>query len=201
MSELSGRVGDRERCVDILRVLYLRFMRLRFSFNWLSVVCDPYLELKCPDLCYCLRWSFATEAYIMIDGMFSNGTYSFKQLVCYDAQIEDLLLVAKARLDNAIPDFHIIRNRVFAHFIDKQDDLFVRDIVLKFPDIFAVVTALHERCRYILGVSDDDIGGYRPDVFYKMEEQIDLFRDIVHRGYTYREDDELFEKLQVLFGK
>ena len=192
---------SRDKCVESLRIIYLRLMQLNFSYQWVNaLLLHPFMEQKYPDMCFCLQWTFATDAYITIDGMFSNGTYSFVYLSACDERVKERVVAAKERLEVLIPDFHGVRNQMFAHFIRKRDGAVVNTLFSKFFDVHGLISCLHKYCCDVLNVSGDEFGGYGSDVFHKMDEQIGDFVDMLLKGYCHGEDDDLCDRLTAIIS-
>ena len=191
---------DRERYIDILKILYLRLMNLRFRYRSASIAgFDAMLIQRCPDVCDSMQWMFACDAYVTVSGMFESGAYSFEALVQYNSQIKTLLDDARTRIDNEIPGFKEIRNKTFAHFVNKRNPDVVSQMFKSFESILAILcNYLHAGCMRLLDVSESDIGGYTSERFIKMNEEIHDFADIIITGSGQKMTEEFQEKLTAI---
>lgn len=191
---------DRERYVDILKILYLRLMNLRFRYRSASIAgFEVMLSQRCPDVCDSMQWMFACDAYVTVSGMLESGIYSFGALIQYNPQIKNLLENTRIRIDNEIPGFKEIRNKTFAHFVDKRNSDVVSQMFESFESILAILcNYLHAGCMRLLDVSESDIGGYTSERFVKMDEELYDFADIIIAGSGQKMTEEFQEKLTAI---
>lgn len=187
-------MGDANRnYVNVLQSIYYRFMRLKFSHRFVcSIAFRPEIKERCINLCDCLCWTFATDAYVTIDGLFSNGTYSFVSID--NAEIRSKVNAVKEQINQLIPNFHKVRNKMFAHLVEKSDGSAVCLMFEKFEELFCLITELHEQCLGILDINLD-FKGYSNDVFVEINKEFDYFSNLCFAGFSQIRTDELHEML------
>lgn len=178
--------------IKILRIIYLRMMRLKFGSIWLHALrSSMVLDIECPDMVYCLSWSFVTDAYITIDAVFGTGRQSFRALCDGDREALRSLDDVRYKIEQLLPGFHNVRNNSFAHFNDPQNPDICTLFFKRSEEVMCVVLRFHQWCCDRFDVSPSDIGGYDAGVFEKFYDQVRCFSNFVLAGYLKIKGDEV----------
>ena len=169
---------------EIVEITYSRIMQLRFSYMYIqSILSNNNIALDYPNLCFALLSSFATDAYITIDGLLSTGNYSFGRLAQDDDELKSCVNDCKNEIEKEIPEFHEIRNKMFCHAVEKKTYDSISSISKNFMSIFYSLMSLHANCRNKYGISEDDFKHYSSEDFNKLQSELHNFCDLLLTGY------------------
>ena len=186
MSDQLERGSDKyNECIDIWQILYIRIMNLRFSNMCLACLTMDFVNSYLPKFVSCLKWMEASNLYITVSEMLSTsktaGQYTFSSFTQYNSDINTYIEAASVSLQKIVPDFRIIRNKVFAHADNKRDPKVLG--ILKYSDcIISLLQNLLAQCCQCLNISLDDVQVYSPDDFEKFQNEINLLSGAIYSG-------------------
>ncbi len=172
-----------EDLVDIIDILYIKTFRLKTSWDFLSLfVFNGNMENHYPDLTYSLKYSFGIDAYTTIDALFSSGKYTYYTLKKMNSEFEEEYRKARAALKEVIPKIEWNRDKLFCHFVEKQSEQDINEIVLHFPRIFEIIAALQISAMKIFNVDESEIRVMPEDKYRKLQEEKAEFSHLLMKG-------------------
>ena len=158
--------------VDILDILYIKLLRLRSSWDFMSIfVLSGNMDNQFPDLTYSLKYSFGVDAYTTIDAILSSGKYTFFSLKKMNEEFEKEVQAAKNKIKEIIPSIEWNRDKLFCHFVEKQSEYEINDMVIHFPQVFDILAVLHNKAMGIFKVDDCEIRVMPEEKFVKLQEE------------------------------
>ena len=165
-------VYTHEDLVDILDILYIKLLRLRSSWDFMSIfVFSGNMDSQFPDLTYSLKYSFGIDAYTTIDAILSSGKYTFFSIKKMNGEFEKEFLTAKKKIKEIIPSIEWNRDKLFCHFVEKQSEREINDIVIHFPRVFDILVGLHKKAMSIFNVENSEIRVMPEEKFIKLQEE------------------------------
>lgn len=181
-----GSEYTHEELVDIIDILYIKTFRLKTSWDFLALfVFDGNMEEHFPDLTYSLKYSFGIDAYTTIDALFSSGTYTFYTLKKLDDGFAEQYQKARTALKKVIPKIEWNRDKLFCHFVEKQSEQEINEIVVGFPEVFDILAALQIAAMKIFNVDECEIRVMPEDKYRKLQEEKTEFSQLLMDGLWY----------------
>ncbi len=174
---------DKTEALDILNTIYIRFMRLDFSYQsfghlfYSSSIANDY-----PNLCWCMQVSFATDAYTTIDGLMHSGRYSFATLAKDNTEINEKYKEIMSKMDETIPDIRNIRNQMFCHLVHKQTSEVIQKMYTYCWKFIDYLKELHMYCCKIYGINESELNGYDSDTFMALDRELKEFDQLLMDG-------------------
>lgn len=174
---------DKQEAIDILNTIYIRFMRLQFSCETVACIfCASIVTDDYPNLCWCIRVSFATDAYATIDGLMHSGRYSFATLAKDSEAINVKYKEIMRKMETIIPNIRSIRNQMFCHLVQKQTNDAIQKINTYCFAFLDCLKELHTYCCHIYGIHESELNGYRNDAFMALDRELKEFSQLVMDG-------------------
>lgn len=172
-----------EKLVNIIDIIYIKTFRLKNSWDFLSLfVFNDNMENRYPDLTYSLKYSFGIDAYTTINALFSSGKYTFYTLKKLDNGFAEKFQMARTALKRVIPKIEWNRDNLFCHFVEKQSEQEINDIVMGFPEVFDILSALVIEAMKIFNVDESEIRVMPEDKFKKLQEEKAEFSQLLMDG-------------------
>ena len=172
-----------EDLVDIIDILYIKTFRLRTSWDFLALfVFNGNMENHYPDLTYSLKYSFGIDAYTTVDALLSSGKYTYYTLKKLNSEFDEEYRKARAALKEVIPKIEWNRNKLFCHFVEKQSEAEINEIVLDFPRVFDILAELQMAAMRIFNVDKSEIRVMPEDKYIKLQEEKAEFSHLLMEG-------------------
>lgn len=176
-------VLSHEDLVDIIDILYIKLLRLRTSWDFMSIfVFSGNMECQFPDLTYSLKYSFGIDAYTTIVALFTDGRYTFLYLKKRNDEFKEEYEKAKSSIEEILPQIIWNRNKLFCHFAEKQSEQKINEIVIHFPKIFDILADLHKNAMSIFSVDESEIRIMPEEKFVKLREEKIEFSHLLMDG-------------------
>lgn len=181
-----GSEYTHEELVDIIDILYIKTFRLKTSWDFLALfVFNGNMEEHFPDLTYSLKYSFGIDAYTTIDALFSSGTYTFYTLKKLDDGFAEQYQKARTALKKVIPKIEWNRDKLFCHFVEKQSEQEINEMVVGFQEVFDILMALQIAAMKIFNVNESEIRVMPEDKYRKLQEEKTEFSQLLIDGLWY----------------
>lgn len=175
-----------EELVDIIDILYIKTFRLQNSWDFLSLfVSNDNMENRYPDLTYSLKYSFGIDAYTTINALFSSGKYTFYTLKKLDNGFAEKYQMARTALKRVIPKIEWNRDKLFCHFVEKQSEQEINEIVMGFPEVFDILSALVIEAMRSFSVDKSEIRVMPEDKYRKLQEEKNDFSQLLMDGLLH----------------
>lgn len=166
---------NKQEILDILNTIYIRFMRLQFSYKTFGhIFCAPTIINDYPNLCWCMKVSFATLAK---DNEDVNVKY--KEIM--------------KKMDGIIPDIHGIRSQMFCHLVQKQTDNAIQTINAYCWEVLECFKELHAYCCRVYGIDESELNGYDNGTFIALGKELEEFNRLLMNGSMSAFNDMLTE--------
>ena len=190
-----GSEYTHEELVDIIDILYIKTFRLKTSWDFLALfIINGNMENRYPDLTYSLKYSFGIDAYTTIDALFSSGKYTYFTLKKLNSEFEEQFRRAKAALKEVIPKIEWNRNKLFCHFVEKQSEQEINEIVFNFPRVFDILVGLQIAAMRIFNVDKSEIRVMPEDKYRKLQEEKAEFSHLLMEGLLNVELRQILNK-------
>lgn len=174
---------NRQEVIDILNTIYIRFMRLQFSYKTIEYIFHtPTIINDYPNLCWCMKVSFATDAYTTVDGLMQSGRYSFKTLADDNDAVNAKYKEIKRKMDITIPNIRDIRNRMFCHLVQKQTNDAIQKINTYCWTFLDYLKELHAYCCHVYNINESELNGYSNDAFVALNRELTEFHQLLMDG-------------------
>lgn len=174
---------NKKEIIDILNTIYIRFMRLEFSYKTFNtIIYSPTIINDYPNLCWCMQISFATDAYTTIDGLIHSGRYSFSSLIDDNDDIKKKYNEIMKEIEKIIPDIRNIRNQMFCHLVQKQSDDAIQQINIHCYKILDCLKKLHAFCCKVYNINELELNGYNNITFNSLNKELNEFNDLLMNG-------------------
>lgn len=185
---------NKQEILDILNTIYIRFMRLQFSYKTFGhIFCAPTIINDYPNLCWCMKVSFATDAYTTVDGLMHSGRYSFATLAKDNEDVNVKYKEIMKKMDGIIPDIHGIRSQMFCHLVQKQTDNAIQTINAYCWEVLECFKELHAYCCRVYGIDESELNGYDNDTFIALGKELEEFNRLLMNGSMSAFNDMLTE--------
>ncbi len=172
-----------ENIVDIIDVLYIKLFRLKNSWDFMALfVLNGGIESHYPDLTYSLKYSFGIDAYTTIDALFSSGKYTFCTLMKLNSEFNEECRKARAAIKKVIPQIEWNRDKMFCHFVEKQSEQVINEMVLRFDQVHSIIASLHLAAMEIFNVDESEIRAMPEEKHKKLEEEKQEFSRLLMDG-------------------
>ena len=76
-----------------------------------------------------------------------------------------------AKIKEIIPSIEWNRDKLFCHFVEKQSEHEINDIVVHFPQVFDILAGLHNKAMNIFNVDNSEIRVMPEEMFVKLKEE------------------------------
>ena len=174
---------SRAEVVDIIDILYIKIFRLKTSWDFTSIFAfDGNMERRYPDLTYSLKYSFGIDAYTTIDALFSSGKYTFYSLKRQNPEFGTAFNDARKALKAVIPQIDWYRDKMFCHFVEKQSEKEIQEMMLRFPRIFEILSGLQMEAMRLFGVDKSEIRVMPEDKYRRLQEEKQNFQFVLIDG-------------------
>lgn len=174
---------NKKEIIDILNTIYIRFMRLEFSYKAFNTIFySPTIMNDYPNLCWCMKVSFATDAYTTINGLMHSGRYSFSSLINNNDDIEKKYNQIIEKIEEIIPDIRNIRNQMFCHLVQKQSDDAIQQINIHCYEILDCLKELHTFCCKVYNINECELNGYNNITFNSLNKELNEFNNLLMNG-------------------
>lgn len=174
---------NKQEVIDILNTIYIRFMRLQFSWKTFEYIFHaPTIINDYPNLCWCMKVSFATDAYATIDGLMHSGKYSFATLAKDSEVVNTKYKEMIRKMEATIPDIRNIRNRMFCHLVQKQTNDAIQKINAYCWVFLGCLKELHAYCCHVYGIHESELNGYSNDAFMALGRELKEFNQLLMDG-------------------
>lgn len=172
-----------EDLVDIIDILYIKTFRLKTSWDFLALfVFNVNMENRYPDLTYSLKYSFGIDAYTTIVALFSSGKYTYYTLKNMNSEFEEEYQKARIALKEVIPKIEWNRDKLFCHFVEKQSEQDIDEIVLNFLQVFDIISSLQISAMKIFNVDESEIRVMPEGKYKKLQEEKTEFFNLLMEG-------------------
>lgn len=169
-------------------------MRLQFSCKTFGCIfCAPTVINDYPNLCWCMKVSFATDAYATIDGLMHSGRYSFATLAKDSEAVNTKYKEIMRKMEVTIPNIRNIRNQMFCHLAQKQTNDAIQKINAYCWVFLDYLKELHAYCCHMYGIHESELNGYSNDAFIALDRELKEFSQLIMDGSMSRFDDVLAE--------
>lgn len=174
---------NKQKALDILNIIYIRLMRLQLSYKTFDNIYNaPTIASNYPNLCWCMQATFATDAYTTIDGLMYSGRYSFETLAKDNKAVKEKYKETNRKIEKTIPNFHITRNQMFCHLVQKQ----ANDAIWKMNsycwEIIDYLQELHLYCCSVYGIDTSELNGYSNETFMALDREFEEFNKLLMAG-------------------
>ena len=178
-----SQVFSQEDFVDIIDILYIKTLRLMNSWDFLSLfIFNGNMESRYPDLTYSLKYSFGIDAYTTINALFTSGKYTFLTLKKQSSEFEEEYQKAKNALKEVIPRIEQSRDKLFCHFVEKQSEKEINEIVFHFPSVLDILEGLTMKAMRLFHVSESEIRVMPEEKHRKLQEEKKAFSHLLMEG-------------------
>ena len=171
-----------ESIEEIMRIIYIKLMRLKTTFYpvW-EIARNINFDNELPDIRTGLINTYTIDFITTVNGLFTSGVYSFDFLKYNDELKVDYKNV-KNKINHRI-NVGLIRNKQICHFVEKMNPTDIYNVFSNSSFILEDIISFYDKaCKQL----DVDISkfGYKPEKWKSFQEEIDLFREIIHSGDT-----------------
>lgn len=174
---------DKTEAIEILNVIYIRFMRLLFSYQTFEYIFySPDIAYDYPNLCWCMQVSFATDAYVTISGIIRDGTFSFSCLAKKNENIRKKYNQTLQKMEQIVPDINTFRNQMFCHLVKRQTDNAICAINKNFVWLINCIKEFHHYCCEAYAIADSELDGYDSDTFLALNRELQEFSQLLTNG-------------------
>ena len=174
---------NHEKIIDILDILYIKVFRLKTSWDFLSIVIfNGNMENRYPDLTYSLKCSFGVDAYATIQALFSSGIYTFFNLKNQSDEFRVEYQKAEKDIQKILPDLKHKRDKMFCHFVEKQNEQYINDMIVSFYQVFEILASLHKKAMILFGVEENEIRVIPENKYKKLEIEKKDFSNLLRDG-------------------
>lgn len=178
-----SQVFSHEDIIDIIDILYVKIIRLKNSWDFISLfVFNGNMENHYPDLTFSLKYSFGIDAYTTIDALFSSGEYTFFTLKKRNDEFGEEYRKAKKSLKKVIPNIEWNRDKLFCHFVEKQSEQEIDEMLLQFHSVYKIMMDLHLKAMRIFDVGEHEIRSMSNEKFVKLREEKQRFSLLLMEG-------------------
>ena len=169
-----------ESIEEIMRIIYIKLIRLKTTFYpiW-EIATNINFDNELPDIRTGLINTYTIDFITTINGLFTSGVYSFDFLKNNDDLKQDYAMI-KNRINERI-NIGLIRNKQICHFVEKMNPNDIYKVFKKSHFILEDILLFYDNvCKKIC--VDVSRFGYKHEKWKSFEEEVDLFREIIHSG-------------------
>ena len=167
-----------ESIEEIMRIIYIKLMRLKTTFYpvW-EIARNINFDNELPDIRTGLINTYTIDFITTVNGLFTSGVYSFDFLKNNDELKVDYKNV-KNKINQRI-NVGLIRNKQICHFVEKMNPNDIYLVFSKSNFILEDIISFYDKVCKKLNV-DVSKFGYKSEKWESFQEEIDLFREIIH---------------------